>query len=284
MNLSGIQDTIPFVRSSRHLSYGINPRIYVILRGGLGNQLHQIAAGVKFSEELGRKIVIFPYIVDTANNVDRRGFFRKINLKLLFPGASIRETNLIETIVLRLLNLMHFKYITRKLICEKSFFRPVESHFYLLRGWFQSFEYIPNQIDYLALKGLESFEADKITLHVRLTDFSTIDSNPLGSDYYFNAISLLNEQQRKFNLICFSDDIEKAQTIIPRGFNYDFPEINGLLSPPDLLSQLSSSQILICSRSSLCWWAANSVSAGGGIVISPWSDTTHKAEWLRARV
>jgi hypothetical protein len=265
---------------SRHLSYVIRPRIYVILRGGLGNQLHQIAAGVTFAETRGRRLAIFPHIVDTANNVNRRGFFREIDLVGLFPGSSIRETNLIESILLRLFNSIRFKYISRGIITENNFLKPRWSYFYLLRGWFQSFEYIPTEVNFEALKGLGDSESNQITLHIRLTDFLTIDSSPLGRNYYANALNILNQQKSISKLRCFSDDIEGAIKIIPMEFSLDFPEKDAALSASELLGQLSQSKILICSKSSLCWWAANSVSSSGGVVVSPWLGQTHSAEWL----
>jgi hypothetical protein len=269
------------MRLSRNLSYGMKPRIYVILRGGLGNQLHQIAAGVKFAEGRGGNLAIFPHIVDTANNVERRGFFREIDLTRLFPGTNIRETNFIEGVLLRFFNLTNFKYISLRLISELNFSAPPFGYVYFLRDWFQSFEFIPSQIDYEALKNMEHSEDKHITLHVRLTDFLTNDSDPLGREYYTNAMLLLNQTLSQKYLRCFSDDIDNALALIPHGYQYEFPEKHGALSASQLLRQLSSSSVLICSKSSLCWWAANSVSASGGVVVSPWHGFTHKDEWLR---
>ncbi len=269
------------MRLLRNLSYVIRPQIYVILRGGLGNQLHQIAAGVKFAEERGQRIAIFPHIVDTAKNIDRRGFFREIDLAGLFPGVIIRETNLVEDVVLRLLNIGNFRCVSRWIVSEDNFMNPLGSQFFLLRGWFQSFDYIPNRVNYLALRRSGKSAANQITVHVRLTDFLTIDSNPLGLDYYTNALLKLNPSLTKFDLRCYSDDMEKAKTMIPFDCIYDFPEKVKALSASELLSHLSWSEIIICSKSSLCWWAANSVSSSGGIVISPWEGSTHKTEWLR---
>ena len=271
------------MRFSRNLSYENKPRIYVILRGGLGNQLHQIAAGVKFAEEHGGKLVIFPHIVDTAINLDRRGFFREIDLEGLFPGINIRETNAIENAFLRLLNFHNFKYLSRIIITEENFTNPPKRSVYFTRGWFQSFEFIPSRINYLALREQGLVKLDDVVLHVRLTDFLTIDSNPLGEVYYFKALSIAMQKMSVGILKCFSDDIENAEKLLPLGFKYEFPEAHGPFSATKLLSRLSNSRILICSKSSLCWWAANSVSANGGVVVSPWIGSTHKSEWLRVK-
>ena len=124
---------------------------------------------------------------------------------------------------------------------------------------------------------------DDVVLHVRLTDFLTIDSNPLGEVYYFKALSIAMQKMSVGILKCFSDDIENAEKLLPLGFKYEFPEAHGPFSATKLLSRLSNSRILICSKSSLCWWAANSVSANGGVVVSPWIGSTHKSEWLRVK-
>lgn len=272
------------MRLSRLLSYEIEARTYVILRGGLGNQLHQIAAGVKFSERRGGKVVIYPRIVDTANNLNRRGFFREIELNRLFPQANIRETNRFENAIFRLLNLTDFKYISRRLISEENFLNPPKRSLCLLKSWFQSFEYVPSQINFLSLIGAENLGATQITIHIRLTDFSDIDLDPLGQVYYSNALSLLHQANIESPLRCFSDDIKKARVLLPKEFEYEFPETHETLSASKLLNKLSASSTLICSKSSLCWWAANAVSAKGGVVISPWTGSTHKTEWLTVNV
>jgi hypothetical protein len=269
------------MRWLRSLSYGIRPRIYIILRGGLGNQLHQIAAGVKYGENSNGKVIIYPHIVDNAKNPERRGFFRAINLSKLFPTASIAEANFLEVLILRALNSRNFKYISKLVIHDDNFFKQLDNPIVILRGWFQSFDYLPAFINFLSLKTLSDSNCNQVTLHVRLTDFLTIDTNPLQRKYYQNALSVIQKKVDINQIRCFSDDIDGAKGLLPEGLPYNFPETLRPYSAPELLAELANSSFLVTSKSSLCWWAANSVSSGGGIVISPWKGSAHNPEWIK---
>lgn len=262
----------------RILTYGIRPRLYVILRGGLGNQLHQIAAGVKYVERNNGRVIIYPHIVDNATNPDRRGFFRDIELNELFPKAKIAEANFVEVLILRLVSSWNLKKI---LIDDDNFFKPLAFPIVILKGWFQSFEYLPRFINFLSLRSSANSNRDQVTIHVRLTDFLKIDVNPLQSIYYQNALSEIQKEVEVNLLRCFSDDIDTAKNLLPGGLTYNFPEILTPYSAPELLTELSNSSFLIASKSSLCWWAANSVTSAGGIVISPWEGATHNPKWVK---
>ena len=266
---------------SRVVSYAIKPRIYVILRGGLGNQLHQIAAGVHLAEKNGGKLFIFPHIVDTAENHDRRGFYKKIDLSGLFPKIKIYEVNRIEDLVLRAMNRVSLQRFQKRIISEINFFNASPYKIILIVGWFQSYEYLPEDIDFTKLVDPLLKSKKETRLHVRLTDFLDIDKHPLDGLFYKEALKKVQGKHNFSNVICFSDDIPNAIKILPPSFAYIFPEIENSLEANELLRVLSSSHALICSKSSLCWWAANAVSSEGGIVVSPWTETAHNSAWLK---
>jgi hypothetical protein len=265
----------------RVISYAIRPRIYVILRGGLGNQLYQIAAGVHLAEKYGGKLIIFPHIVDTAKNHDRRGFYKKIDLSGLFPKIKIHEVNRIEDFVLRVMSRVSLRRFQKRIVSEENFFNASIYQIMLIVGWFQSHEYLPVNIDFTKLADPLLKSKKETKLHVRLTDFLDIDKHPLDGHFYKEALKKLQEKHNFSDVICFSDDIPNAIKILPPSFTYIFPEIENSLKANELLSALSSSYALICSKSSLCWWAANAVGSQGGIVISPWTEKAHKSSWLK---
>ena len=266
---------------SRVLSYAIKPRIYVILRGGLGNQLHQIAAGVHLAEKNGGKLFIFPHIVDTAKNHDRRGFYKKIDLSGLFPNIEIYEVNRIEDLVLRAMNRLSLRRFQKRIVSEKNFFSVSPYKIILIVGWFQSHEYLPEEIDFTKLADPLLKSKKETKLHVRLTDFLDIDKHPLDELFYKEALKKVQGKHKFSNVICFSDDIPNSIKILPPSFAYIFPEIENSLEANELLRVLSSSYALICSKSSLCWWAANAVSSRGGIVVSPWAEKARNSAWLK---
>lgn len=242
--------------------------------------MHQIAAGVKFAEARMGKVILFAHIVDHSLNPDRRGFFREIDLVSLFPGVDICETNTIETLVLRGLNSRKFHIFKKIIVDEENFLMQKKFLIAILKGWFQSFDYMPAKMNFKTLKSVANSNPGKITVHIRLTDFLTIDTNPLNSTYYQTALSILDIRRDVDDIRCFSDDIQGAKSILPPGYHYNFPEINAPITAPKLLADLANSTKLVCSKSSLCWWAANCVSESGGLVVSPWEGSVHSSSWI----
>jgi hypothetical protein len=256
-------------------------RNYVILRGGLGNQLHQIAACVALSERNSGVPRIFAHIVDHAEDPTRRGFFRQVDLQGLFPGANLKEVNFLENLILVILSKFNFIFCKKLISSEQNFdsFTDKKSIVFL-KGWFQSSEFFPWCMKPEVLSGSDVEFAQNLTIHVRLTDFASIDSDPLNSKYYRNAISLMPGEVKTNPTICFSDDIAGARTILQGIPHLKFPEIDQVLNPAELLKRLSSTNFLIASKSSLCNWASYAVIKNGGYVVTPLVERPIEGKWL----
>lgn len=271
--------------STRAKVYGVKPRIYVILRGGLGNQLHQIAAGAAISERVDGVLRVYSHIVDTSVNPSRRGFFREFNLSKVFFTVDLKEVGWFENLALRILVRLRYKGSEKSVVSEENF-----DHFnlhrkcYLLKGWFQSHKYLPNNFNPTAFVPPTPLEDSTATVHVRLTDFSSIDSEPLNSDYYRVAILRIKQMKEINRFICFSDDIQGAQRMLTGSEEKIYPEYESPFTPDNLLLNMSTSKYLICSRSSLSWWAAQIVAAKGGQVFSPWSDDVANETWNKVEI
>ena len=257
------------------------PKIYVILRGGLGNQLHQIAAGVAISESVGGEVRIFSHIVDTANNHTRRGYFRNLKLDEVFTSSRMQEVNYFENLFLRVMNRLDYRYLEKFVINEQSFHNFNHSlNAYLIRGWFQSHEYLPKVFNAGNFLDVRHLNSQTLSIHVRLTDFSSIDSDPLGSSYYKSAILRAESLSDINSFECFSDDIPGALRILGNSYSFFFPEEEAELRPDELLLRMAQNQFIICSRSSLSWWAAQIVSANQGTVFSPWNGNVNNSSWI----
>ena len=277
------QDTINAMIKAPRKVYGIKPRIYIILRGGLGNQLHQIGAGVKYAEEFGGNVRIFAHIVDTAINPERRGFFRKVQINQLFPGANLKQVNFLENFLLRVVVRFLPKYLIKFQVTESNFYHKPNKKIVLLRDWFQSHMYLPQNFRPDLLHDKSFPESQHVIIHVRLTDSLDLDKSPLNRDYYKKAIKLISKSLNTTNFDCYSDDLKNAGEYLPINLNVNYPEEKIKLDPVTLLYSLSSGSGLVCSRSSLCWWAAQIVSSRGGTVISPWTGDVHREEWLNLK-
>ena len=252
----------------------------MILRGGLGNQLHQIAAGARIAEQFGGELVIFSHVVDFAKNQERRGYFRFLDLASLLPGIKTREVNSCENLILRILNRFSWKLTKSISVSESNFFDIRKKPFILLRGWFQSHEFLPHCINFAKLLDGSSKSKRGVILHIRLTDFLNNDTDPLGVDYYAHAINAVTSKISSTEIYCFSDDIQLARKMLPESIKVIFPEQEMRLEAHELLQELSNCEVIICSKSTLCWWAANVVSSNGGLVISPFKDLAHHPNWL----
>ena len=274
------QDTINAMIQAFRKVYGIQPRIYVILRGGLGNQLHQIGAGVKYAEEYGGSVRIFAHIVDTAVNPERRGFFRKVPINELFPGTQINQVNFLENFLLRLVVSSFPRFFIRFQVTESNFDHMRTRKIVLLRDWFQSHTYLPKNFRPDLIDDQNFTESHQVIIHVRLTDFLDLDKSPLNREYYKKAIELISKNLEVTGFICYSDDLKNVVDFLPSDLSVSYPEEKTTLDPVSLLYSLSSGSGLICSRSSLCWWAAQIVSSRGGTVISPWTGDVHREDWL----
>ncbi len=260
------------------LPFFTSRKVFLILRGGLGNQLHQIAASVSIAEKQGATVVIFPHIVDTALDTTRRGYFRDFNLKGIFPSAPIREATTFESVLIRTLLKIGLRRLKKFWILEENFFNFKARNFMFIQGWFQSFRHLPSLVEFQAFQLERDSRLESIALHVRLTDFKNIDPDPLTRNYYKKALGVI--AKKKVEIDSYSDDIEGAKIMLLGLGKFSYPENESFMSPSELLRRLGSSKSLICSRSSLCWWAANLVSSRGGLVISPWRDFAHNPQWI----
>lgn len=135
-------------------------------------------------------------------------------------------------------------------------------------------------LDFQEFNDFRNTVSYKIVIHVRLTDFNQIDKNPLNSSYYNQALAEIRSHTQNSPIVCFSDDIATAREILNQIPNLEFPEEMEEFRPDILLFHLSSAQTLICSKSSLCWWAGQVVIANGGKVISPFNHNLQNEEWV----
>lgn len=266
------------MKNRSDLPFFTSRKVFLVLRGGLGNQLHQIAASVAIAEKHEATVVIFPHIVDTALDTTRRGYFRDFNLTGIFPSAPIREATAFESVLIRTLLKIGLRRLRKFWILEENFFSFKARNFMFIQGWFQSFLHLPSLVEFQAFQLNGDSRHESTAIHVRLTDFKNIDPDPLTQNYYKNALRVI--AKKGVEIDSYSDDIEGAKIMLSGLGSFNYPESESFMSPSELLRRIGSSKNLICSRSSLCWWAANLVSSRGGLVISPWKDSAHNPQWV----
>jgi len=202
----------------------INKYVSIILQGGLGNQLFQIATAYAYAKKYNKKL-IFKYLDKFKNNynLERKSFWYT-----LFNNK------------LNILNNDEYDKISFQLYNEIENYKWNDIPFFeenvLLFGYYQSFIYLENENttrdflrhlvysseDYMYksynlyndikkyfknISNIECEDDDIVSMHIRRTDYIYTPDNyhlVLDLKYYIEAQKITN----KNNIVIFSDDIE----------------------------------------------------------------------------
>ena len=267
-----------------------------LLRGGLGNQLHQIAAASYFSRT--RKVQIIFYDHDLKYNARDGGTSRFLNLNLdkwfLYASHPPYVSRGILYFIIRSAVSLSRRFGFPKVFHEDELrSRTDYPRFMLVQDYFMNKKYVEDLdssqiIDGLSLRRSERnlFPAQaESAIHLRLTDYNLVDSSPLDYKYYERSLKILGIQtDAKVDI--YSDDLvearSKLQTLALK--NAVYPEISQPLSPEEFLIRISSYSSIIASRSSLCWWGCllATLKDSRTKVVCPWPKENSLDNWLHA--
>jgi hypothetical protein len=245
----------------------------LLIRGGLGNQLHQLAALAYYSKQYDFVPVVYTYDVERSIRDGKFAMFESLNMRSIFVGEDqLRKPSEILRLFLRIhLSLLRRSGKTFALgECElqESRHKPFASQFYI-QGFFENKMYaqaldlstLPNL--FLDLKPKPKIisvvdYADKLLLHLRFTDSHTPSDLSHNKLDYYKLLRLLRTKNDKLLVDCFSDDIVRAEHFlgnIKEEFHINFPEKNMPLNSPELLKTFTQYKTIIASDSTLLWWA-----------------------------
>lgn len=263
--------------------------IIVQLKGGLGNQLFQYAAG--FSLALHKKCQLKvdcnylgkDVVVGSLRELELKNF--KIEVEI----ASQDEINFFfnkDTLLQKLIPpYKRFVYKEANFTYDTKFFESRESLY--LKGYRQSEKYfsicknnllsklqIKEEIglDYLSLS--KEFKKDKsVALHVRRGDYLQKEAlrfhGVLDASYYNSALKKINSKIENPTLYVFSDDINwvKQNLHLPKNVMYVTNEMSKTAISDFHL--ISSCKHQIIANSTFSWWAAYLNPNPNKIVIAP---------------
>jgi hypothetical protein len=228
--------------------------IYVSLKGGLGNMLFQIAAGVSFSIKNNTKLC-FLNLYDHLNYLNSDNTYNKklnhsyeyLNLNQFIINNNIDDSS---------------KHNFYEYPFEFSDFVPPDNS--IINGFFQSEKYFSDNknkiLDYFRptqdiINYLEKYtflKYNTTSIHIRRGDYlNNPDFHTVQSIEYFNqAIEILKEKTEKY--IIFSDDIEWCK------LNFVGDEFIFIENEKDYyeLYLMSLCNNNIISNSSFSWWGA----------------------------
>lgn len=279
----------------------------IVIAGGLGNQLFQIAAALFVSG--GKPVLIDMHsanprfqkdgapeidFTDTrisirySDSSDSNWLIRKI------VGFSIRQSgkglNIPVHVALEFIASIGFSMASlqfRRVWINRGIgFDPrIESAKpgSILIGYFQTHCWVarPGVLDGIrqlidasapqSLKDNSTKEEFRIAVHVRLGDYLSESSFGIPNlSYYRESLGLVLASQTKFLITLFSDDPKKALRWIPTQMieHLEIFDDKGLISLETLVC-MSRSDSLIIANSTFSWWAATLSTANPAYIVAP---------------
>jgi len=163
-----------------------------------------------------------------------------------------------------------------------------DCHFFTAKGFLQKDVDFLKSPDFGAPSNLSAFKhfpqlPSKIALHIRATDALVKFEMALTENYYKSALDILGVPV-KTEIDVYSDDTNFAKNLCGKIglFQFNFMEESTELSALQLLANLSAYESLICSKSTLAWWAAVFADKINPetMVVSPWENHLHLPNWF----
>ncbi len=261
--------------------------IIVQLKGGLGNQLFQYAAGRRLSLTVGvpLKLDISFYKRHKQRTYELDQFCIEAGIATPWEVASWRGPRYLTQIT-RPLGLLP------RLVMEKSFeVDPTILHLgdgKYLDGYWQSYRYFadvapqirrelavripPSDTDRVLLDRMA--RCDSVCLHVRRGDYA---SNPITRqyhglctpEYYRTAVEGLAAQLHAPELFVFSDDLPWVKQNLRFELSTTHVEHHGVDGAPLELRLMAGCRHFVIANSSLSWWAAWLASSEESSVYAP---------------
>ncbi|MGY3802534.1 alpha-1,2-fucosyltransferase [Pigmentibacter ruber] len=268
-------------------------KITVRLRGGLGNQMFQFAAGAALAKKLNAQLFLdksdsslklHHYSLEKFNldckYVKKNAFFNKFMEFLLIINYKIKRYFNIDLVK----NMFYFE----KSPAYESHFFDVKKSKYLI-GYFQSEKYFLNYKEFI----LKQFQfpdnlnnknkillerihgTNSVSVHIRRGDYITnpsasqVHGNCCDNEYYNNSIKYLQNLYKDIELFIFSDEIEWVKKNMPFNCVCHYIENNKEENPIEDLRLMSNCKNNIIANSTFSWWGAYLNSNENKIIIAP---------------
>ena len=264
--------------------------IRTILRGGLGNQLFQIAASVYFAKKLNSNLVLDDSQIYRHTNDSRRSWSRFLDLKSLFGFERVRwisrfprfarRVNLIKpniALSLRECDLLLLSQLNSNVVVQDWFVNK----FYPLEVLEKSHLVSDDRTPHLHPNSKNgSYSPATAAIHIRQGDFKNTSWGTLSDSWYQKGVEALLSLEIE-NIDCYSDDIHKAKGILSPYFQsakIRFPEEVFPLEPTQLLWVLTRYQYFVSSNSTLSWWSSF-LNLDAKAIFTCWNEDLKINEW-----
>ena len=250
----------------------------ILIQGGLGNQLFQLCALLKFSIENGAQVVLDSNLV---RGVTRKTTPRELEIQSLLNPNELQITKPTHLSKLHLCFARYFGHLVRDTDIEWPNFKNHPGTVYL--AYFQDHNLVEsvwpdlcerlsrddawNQVLMQPLK-------DRLTIHVRLGDYvsnsrATKFHGLTNPEYFIEIAEGYRKKYPNLPIHIVSDSIELAGNLLNKinalpGVTFEDDE-----GPMDALTLLATSSTVAISNSSFSWWGGWIGSKKGATVIAP---------------
>lgn len=256
------------------------------LKGGLGNQLFQYAAGRALATRLDITFSLDTGFYQKKNNSNRTYKLADLGISTPFNNFTklSRISNKLKSQVLPSTINGNFNYVSEPADYGFQAFTCHPTQHIYLDGYWQSEKYFigirDRLLDEINLKKIKAAtyavelpSDNTVAVHVRRGDFmSNKNSQALSIDYVHNA---MREFGNNLDFMFFSDDIQWCMDNF-HGNNIAFAKNESDLQD---LKQMSEAAHNIIANSTFSWWSAwlNKNEAQRVIAPQPWTnENTHK--------
>jgi len=285
----------------------MNQKVYLVLFGGLGNQLFQFANALDISGD--NEIIILARLgnprIQRNGNIELQEFNLPNNVKIDYHLASKTLTKLLSYLLSRnlfQLNLIRkFKIRAIKLIAEIlasiklrtrinisissniGYSAKFDRTTNMPIGYFQSIKGL-NSSTITTMKRMKIHSFSKIqkimnekyvldnalVLHIRMGDYRNESKiGMLKKEYFLNALDQFNCEDNR-HIMLFSDEYDSAFKYIPDEFKDRIIRVNSYgLNSAEVLEQMRYGKDYIISNSTFSWWAAFMSYSKNPCVIAP---------------
>ena len=265
-------------------------RLIVYGDSGLGNQMFKYAAGLYFAEILQRTLEV---VRPLPHQQQWRGYSRPFQLHKFCISAKVRDSRLVDRLLFSgdsRIRRCHGKL--ERLLNVELFEESAAYHFHsrfdhdrsttntYMNGYWQAANYVQavepalrkqfRLRDPLNQRSREYVEkimklALPVSVHIRVGDYSLIThtsgtgqrvSNVLPVRYYERAFAAVTQMLPDATFVVFSDDPEKARTLLPNLDRSLFVEGNGPEAAHEDLFLMCLCKHHVIANSSFSWWGA----------------------------
>ena len=244
--------------------------MYILLQGGLGNQLFQIFTGISYSLEQKEKVVIVSEKHDILNRPTYFNSFLK-RLKENVEPVDLKKIKMYKE------KGFHYTPIPPdKNICLVGFF---QSYKYFDRHYEAIYKKLNLPLEQEMVRSKYLTLTNTISLHFRIGDYTGLQLHHalLKDDYYTKAIQEIIKRTKKsdWNIIYYCEEkdnkaVRQRLYKIKKNFpDLEFHKAEDTMTDWEQLLLMSCSNHNIIANSAFSWWAAYFNNTPGKMVVYP---------------